>query len=155
MVADMNKIGTSDRIDAKRRLAGAELLRTIDAIGFNASTAAWMRNTPTERWFYVLATTMIDTQGPLWIYDRLMKVFGKIQLPEGITPLDIHIVSPDEDFIRNMPVSVDSGINEMYDTKWDGKIMPDMVVYRLVQHRLGASDTATQFNEHVNRLLAA
>lgn len=81
-------------LDAERKAAGAALLALTDKVGFHAYAAAWVYNRTTENWLFVLVSPMVDTRGPRWIYERLLRAFRVCPLPEGITPLDIFVVSP-------------------------------------------------------------
>lgn len=78
----------------ERWTAGEEILELTDSLGFNAQAAGWIYEPENAQWKYYLITTMVDEQGPRWIYSRLLKVFAKVNLPPGITPLDIYIASP-------------------------------------------------------------
>ena len=81
-------------IDDVRLKSGRELLALTDAIGFGAYAAAWVYDRSTSVWRYVLSTPMLQSHGPAWVYERLLKVFNKIELPEGICPLDIFVIDP-------------------------------------------------------------
>lgn len=81
-------------LDQERLSAGQEILRLTDQVGFGAYAAAWAYDRTTGRWRYVLSTPMLKSQGPRWVYDRLLKVFTRLPLPEGITPLDIFVIDP-------------------------------------------------------------
>jgi hypothetical protein len=66
----------------------------MDEIGFDALAAAWIHDRQTGKWCYLLSTPMILTKGPIWIYERLARVFRHRPLPPGVSPLDITVIDP-------------------------------------------------------------
>jgi hypothetical protein len=82
-------------LDQQRMLAGLEILRLTDQLGFDAYAAAWLHDRPSGLWRYLLVTPMLDTKGALWVHDRLLRAFIKRPLPAGITPLDIFVIEPE------------------------------------------------------------
>ncbi len=82
-------------VDEARTDAGKRILDMTDAVGFDAHAAGWIHDRPTASWRYLLSTPMLKSEGPLWIYSRLMKVFRHTPLPEGVSPLDIFVIDPD------------------------------------------------------------
>jgi hypothetical protein len=143
-------------LDEQRRLSGAALLAMTDDVGFQAAAAAWVL-TDSGRWQYLLATPMVDRMGPRWIYDRLVRVFQKLRLPPGITPLDIFVASPDEAWIAGLPIEVDrsSGGVDFYNNHVNGVAIPSMVIYRLLPKPRQAQDPSLRFDAKVKQLLAA
>ena len=89
-----------------RREAGYRLLELTDRVGFDALGAGWGFTEATQSWRFYLFTELTDTKGPLWVWERLLKAFSKLDLPPGITPLDIRVASPDEWLYRLIPVKI-------------------------------------------------
>ncbi len=89
-------------LDSERWVAGKEILAMTDRLGFVAPACAWIFMPETEAWRFYLITPMLDEQGPRWIHDRLIKVFNKVDLPSGITPLDIFVGSPRDKLFRHV-----------------------------------------------------
>jgi hypothetical protein len=81
-------------LDAERKAAGLDILRLTDEFGFDAFSAAWLHDRPSQLWRYLLVTPLLDTKGPIWVHARLLRVFKRCPLPAGITPLDIFVVDP-------------------------------------------------------------
>ena len=92
-----------------RDVAGRRIIEMTDSVGFDATGAGWGFTKATETWRFYLFTTMADTKGPLWIWERLVKAFSRLPLPEGITPLDIVVASPNEALYRSFPVKLATG----------------------------------------------
>ena len=91
----------------ERRDAGYELLKLTDRVGFDAVGAGWGFSQATQSWRFYLFTELTDAKGPLWVWERLLKAFTKLNLPPGITPLGIVVASPNEWLYRSMPVKLD------------------------------------------------
>ena len=85
----------------ERHDAGHDLLRLIDRVGFDAIGVGWGYSEEGKSWRFFLFTEMTDTKGPLWIRERLLKAFSKLDLPPGMTPLDIVVASPNEWLYRS------------------------------------------------------
>lgn len=77
-----------------RAAAGRAILALTDRAGFGAYAAAWVHDAETDRWIYILVTPMLKSRGPRWIYDRLLRLFHRYPLPDGVTPLDIYAIDP-------------------------------------------------------------
>ncbi len=136
------------------------MLKLTDEVGFSATGAAWVHDRDSNRWHYLLVTPMIDSKGPRWVYERLLKVFAKLPLPPGITPLDITIASPREEFFRQFPVKTLASESfgtaaHLRDHIFNGVFVDEMTLYRMVPMGNGAGDRARTFESKVNQLLAA
>ena len=149
-------------VDDSRRDAGFHLLQKTDAIGFNAIGAGWYRATGSERWRYFLITPMIDSKGPKWVYERLMDALRVLEFPEGIKPLEIHLVSPRESRFYNLKKRLQvpqmSGNKNLFHAS-DRSVrdfgIDAIVIYRLNDDDRRAGDTARAFDTNVRKLLAA
>lgn len=79
-------------VDQARLDAGQAILELTDSFGFDALAAGWLHDKPTDAWRYFLVTPMLKSNGPEWIYSRLLRIFRKFPLPAGISPLDIYVI---------------------------------------------------------------
>ncbi len=122
--------------------AGLEILRITDGLGFDTQAAGWIFLPEGEQWRYYLITPMVDEKGPRWIYERLLKVFAKMTLPPGISPLDIFVGSPKDPLFRGL---VKAGLGEQIETAQQ-QLPPGALV------RLAVADVRTE-NLHVARAL--
>lgn len=166
-------VGAMDYRDVEpgveRWSAGLEILGLTDRLGFAAQAAGWIYAPEHDLWRYYLITPMVDEQGPRWIYERLLKVFGKVTLPPGITPLDIYIGSPRDALYRTLEAA---GMNQRFAETGgnypktppmrldiDGlEIAPGVVVARALLYRLEAKPEKPHpklFDRRVRQLLAA
>ena len=157
-----------------RDIAGRRIIEMTDSVGFDATGAGWAFTKATGTWRFYLFTTMADTKGPRWIWERLVKAFSKLPLPEGITPLDIVVASPNEALYRSFPVKVatgtlgvgaradvgesgegdgdESGAPSDIDIFWLLRSRPEAALVRSVALRNAA---AQRFDTKVRQLLAA
>jgi len=83
------------KIDPTRQAAGREILNLTDRFGFDAFAAGWLYDRCTKVWRYLLVTPILNTHGPDWIYNRLLRIFRHHPLPAGVTPLDIYVIDPE------------------------------------------------------------
>jgi hypothetical protein len=96
----------TDQVDDRTR-AGREIVQTMDQMGLGVEGAIWIQHESVQRWAFHLFTPLVDTMGPRWIYERLLKVFQKVPLPDGLTPLDVVVRSPSERWFQALPIYID------------------------------------------------
>ena len=92
------------KLPEERRDAGVSLLALVDRVGFDAVGAGWGYTDESQSWRFYLFTELTDTKGPLWVWERLLKAFSKLDLPTGMTPLDVVVASPAEWLYRTQMV---------------------------------------------------
>jgi hypothetical protein len=164
MVDETKKLGAVNiDLGSERLQSGAALLALTDRVDFGAVGAAWMFAMEEQRWKFMLFTPMVDSRGPLWIYQRLLQVFSKLDLPEGITPLDIIVGSPREMFYRQFPYrsrlpkdgnSIINMTKALPASVIGGIIFGSIVMYRMEEWHEDV-DVSEQFDSQVKALLAA
>lgn len=148
-------------LDDIRRTSGAALLRMADDVGFDALGAGWVLDETAGRWWYLLVSPMIDSKGPRWVYERLLALFAKLHLPEGISPLDIRIASPREEGFRQFPIRVDgtpegaSSATEIRDLLIGTMHISAMYLYRMRPLGQSSGDRARRFDARYRELMAA
>jgi hypothetical protein len=156
------------KLDPTREAAGAQLLAMTDRVGFHAYAAAWVRNRDTDAWHFVLVSPMVETRGPKWIYERLLRVFRVVPLPEGITPLEIHVVGPGLEShifgplrggiaVRSAPGSAPEHAAIFKDVRIDNVVIGDglAAIYRRLPERDRRRDPSNVFDKGVRALEAA
>lgn len=79
-------------VDDARLAAGLEILRVVRQLKFPVSMAGWIFGQEDARWRLYLASPAVLSQGPRWVYERLLKVFRVYPLPAFLSPLDIVVV---------------------------------------------------------------
>jgi hypothetical protein len=150
--------GRSVVLTEERRTAGYDILKLTDDVGFKASGAAWVWQADSDHWHYLLVSHMIDSEGPIWVYKRLMQVFRKYQLPSIISPLDIKIASPREVNYRDFGFVIDHGSdnpNVFTDLSINKLGIDYMAVYRMTPLPRNAGERTRQFDAKVSELMTA
>jgi hypothetical protein len=148
-------------LDETRRESGSALLKLTDEVGFGALGAAWVYNREADRWWFLLVSPMVDTKGPLWIYQRFLQIFQKWQMPDGITPMDIRVASPKEEFFRSFPIKSMPAADQMGITiELANMAINDMTIDRMSIYRMNAlapkaPDNSRLFDLRVRQFLAA
>ncbi|WP_010517811.1 hypothetical protein [Komagataeibacter oboediens] len=149
----------------ERRLAGFRVYQILDEIGLKPNVAAWVYDRESDYWWYMVATPLIDTVGPQWVFDRLLKAFQKIKLPDEVTPLDICLMSPNEAHVSKilkmhnfeakgnkeqaflMFNSADLDIDDMH--------YDNVLAYRISKRREVVQTVVRRFDKKVAQLIAA
>lgn len=157
-----------DTIDEARREAGRAILKLTDDVGFDAYAAGWLHDRTTDVWRYLLVTPMLKTQGPRWIYDRLLRVFQHCPLPEGVSPVDIFVLDPEVETAvfgpplvemdeRDLPAGITATLSQ--DVSLGGFLVRDgsVTLFRRVpiQLRKSTRNPARRFDMRVRQLEAA
>ena len=144
-------------LDDLRRDSGEKLLTLTDEFGFAALGAAWVYDRDAERWWYLLVSPMIDSQGPAWVYERLVALFRKLRLPEGISPLDIRIASPNETGFRRIAtvLRVDGTAHAFRNIEIAGIDIASIHVYRMGPDDGQSDDRTSRFDARYQELMVA
>jgi hypothetical protein len=87
--------------------AGKRLLEVTDRLGMRAQGAAWIYDSALEEWRYYLVTSLIDTIGRRKVYELLLTAFEHVDLPEGLTMVDVYLGSPSDAFFRLVASAID------------------------------------------------
>ncbi len=144
-------------LDQLREDSGEALLALTDEFGFAALGAAWVYDVEAERWWYLLVSPMIDTKGPAWVYRRLVALFDKLHLPDGISPLDIRIASPQETTIRTLAsvIRVTGSRVPFAGNRINGTSISAMLIYRMLPDDGQVGEQARRFDARYQELMAA
>ncbi len=148
-------------LDPRRLEAGRALLARTDALGFGAIGVAWVHSTDADCWWFMLVSPMVVTKGPQWLYERLGRVCAKWQLPEGMTPLDIRIVSPYEALYRQIPLQLGAAAPdigtaiELTDATVGDVPIDQAFFYRAKPASRRRTDPSGRFDRKVRQLIAA
>ncbi len=78
----------------ERQTAGQAVLALTDRVGFDAYAAAWVFDAESGAWRFVLSTPMLGLRGPEWVYSRLLRAFRRLEMPRGMSPLDVFVIDP-------------------------------------------------------------
>src|ERR1700730_3167092 len=82
--------------------AGRKLLAALDNTGLQAQGAGWIFDHELGDWRFMVATSLVDSMGRLWVYKHLVKVMAKLEIPDDLTIADIHLMGTDNPLFRMM-----------------------------------------------------
>ena len=144
-------------LDHARTRLGEQVLEHADRIGLAATGAAWIRDASTDGWILELATPMLDSHGPAWLYQRLATIFSKMPLPQGITMLEFRLASPDEALWRLLAsvFHVDRSSVTLSGNVVNGMMLPDMLLYRALPSTKSAAQQAETLDQRYRALVNA
>ena len=125
---------TSVLVDDQRKVAGANLLRSLDTMKFPTSAAFWYRRQDTDDWTLIIASSLVRTEGPDFVYQQIQKALGELQEP-GIALMDICVVKDSEPLVqaigsdaRTSPTA-SAGVG-LYHTAVGGVYIDGVYIYR-------------------------
>jgi hypothetical protein len=111
-----------------------------------------------DHWRFLLVSHMIDSEGPRWVYQRLMRIFSKFRLPAIIRPLDIVVASPRQIEYRNFPIQKDylpGNVTIVADLTINDAPVDYMALYRMNSLPRNAGERTKAFDRRVDELTAA
>lgn len=148
---------TEIAINSDRHISVQSLLNLVDKAGFEAVGAGWILERHSKRWFFLLVSPMIDTEGPKWVYQRLLKAFRKLHLPAGITPLDIVVSSPNEQSMLSLAkaFAIDDSYVFLNNLNLFGYIIDSAAFYRMKKPTRSTAEVARSFDKTVSDFVAA
>jgi hypothetical protein len=164
MAQDEVPAGVSD----ERFDAGQRLLAAADELGLEAQGAAWIYMDDLEEWRYFLVTALVDTEGPLWVYKRLLRAFNKLAERDDFLSVDVQLASPNEVWFRAIMIMMNIvGLSSARDLGVDdSQVYADGRVYiikhfRACVYRMAPAPPAdsvrrirNKFNSKTSRVLA-
>jgi len=112
---------------------GAKLISALDASGFEVSSALWLYSSEHEDWRLIIATPLVDKEGPRATYRMVQRVLRKTGL--NLDLRRIGVVSPSDSLIQVLrrAIKTDSGISNIRFSRnvVDGIYIEDAVLYRV------------------------
>ena len=122
---------TNEMIDA-----GAELIRCLDAAGFELNAGLWLYMEEPNAWRLILASSIVTKEGPKKAYQKIQSVMSKMPEDRKVISLaNISAVGPDKPIVallRNA-VKTDNGISGVRFTRnaVNGQYIEDSYIYRM------------------------
>lgn len=89
--------------------AGSRLLKELDSERTDISSALWLYFDEDARWRLLLASPIVDAQGPLAAYTRVQEALAKLPVEERPEFTDISVVSPSDERIQAIRTAVKTG----------------------------------------------
>lgn len=116
---------------AEKGLAGAQLVRDLDATRLDVRAAFWLFDTESGRWRLHLAVVQVDSWGPKRIYAKIQTL---LRGNRNLAPTEVSIVSPRHRTVRSLRSVVQTGKSlkavQPSDNVANGEFIEDALVYR-------------------------
>lgn len=114
---------------------GKAATRALDDSGFRAKAILWLYHEDAEEWRFVVATGIVDDDGPRKAYECVQKAISKGGLRDELPLRRIHVVGVKDPLVRALRKLVKTGPGistiRLSNNVIDGVIIEDAVVYRL------------------------
>ncbi len=113
---------------------GGNLIRALDDAGFPVRSALWKYNPDQDEWRLIIATPLVDTDGPLDAYKKLDRILEANRPDLGLALPDIQLLSPKDRLIQLFRSAVQTG-KSISDIRFsrnviNGVYIDDALVYR-------------------------
>lgn len=88
---------------------GERLIRALDEADFQVHSALWFYLPESDKWRFIIASPLIDKEGPIKAYTCLRQKLANLSPSIGTSLKDISIVSPNDDLIKLLKVAISTG----------------------------------------------
>jgi hypothetical protein len=110
---------------------GERLLRALDSAPFPVTTALWYLSA--ETWRYVLATPVVDRDGPREAYRQVNEVMRSNNIPMSLS--DVTVVSPKDPLVALIGAAVHTGPTDVSGVRFTANtinhvFIEDAYIYR-------------------------
>jgi hypothetical protein len=121
--------------------AGEELLAALDATGLQAQGAAWIFSHELGDWRFVVATSLIESVGRLWVYKQLSRVIARLNMPDSLTIADVHLIGTSTPMFEAMArlIHIEGGLARFANCIINEQLF-DAAIYRWARQPLSAPD---------------
>lgn len=87
--------------------AGKRLTEALDSASFEVVASLWFYDAESGEWRLIIASPVVDQQGPLEAYRVVQKVLGVNT--GGLTLNDISVVSPTHNLVKLLGIALKTG----------------------------------------------
>ena len=116
--------------------AGEALLNKLDETEFDVKAALWFYMQDSEEWRLILASPVVDTDGPKKAYEKVQSQLQKLNGRSELTLRNISLVSPSDNLIKALKSVINTGkaISNIRLTRnvINGVFIEDAYIYRLM-----------------------
>lgn len=88
---------------------GASLVERIVQEGVPLEAAFWLYHEDFDGYRLMLATPIVDEDGRLAAYQRILPIVRSFDKPLSIEPTDVSVLSPADPFVRNLKRAFSTG----------------------------------------------
>jgi hypothetical protein len=115
--------------------AGRRLTQALDAADFGVVASLWLYDPESDEWRLIIASRLVDDEGPLGAYRRVQKVLEAPELA-NLSLSDISVVSPDHHLIRLLGLALKTGPEvsgiRFTRNRINDQFVEDAYIYRLM-----------------------
>jgi len=88
---------------------GKKLVEALDKANFPVHSALWFYLSESDEWRFIVASSLVDENGPKDAYTQIQRVLAKLSKPFGISLKNISVVSPNDDLIQLLRITISTG----------------------------------------------
>lgn len=116
---------------------GKKLIEALDKADFQVEAAIWFYLTDSGEWRLLIASPLVEKEGPKKAYSLIQRVLSKSLPPLGISLKDISVVSPKHHLISLLRIAIGStgpGISDIRLTRnvINNTLIEDAYIYRIL-----------------------
>ncbi|MEX1253352.1 MAG: hypothetical protein WEE64_03335 [Dehalococcoidia bacterium] len=112
---------------------GNDLVKALDASRFEVDAAYWYYLSDPDRWRLIIASPIVDREGPRKAYDRILTVLEGMPSPK-IAFDQVSVVSPRDHVVRSLSRAAKTGPEtagmRISRSTIDGVFVEDAYIYR-------------------------
>ena len=114
--------------------AGEKLTQALDDAKFEVVASLWFYDPDTDEWRLIIASPLVDREGPLHAYREIQKALGALQ-QKYVSLSDISAVSPNHDLIKLLRIALKTGAGisgiRFTRNRINDQFIEDSYIYRL------------------------
>jgi len=88
---------------------GKELIEALDKAGFQVQAAMWFYFTDSDEWRLLIASPLVEENGPKKAYSFIQSVLTQLSPPTAISLKDISTLRPEHHLISLLRVAIHTG----------------------------------------------
>ncbi len=117
--------------------AGKNLVNFLEKKGIEIAAALWYYSEESEVWRLMIATPLYDNLGPKEIYEKIQSILNEAGVSPRISIIDVTIVSPKDEIIRDIRSAVKIRSNE--GVRFSRSVLGRSYIYDALIYRSGSS----------------
>ena len=116
--------------------AGRIFTESLDAAGFRAVASFWLLDEETGEWRLIIATPMVDAEGPKSAYRRVQDILREHSELSQLKLSDISVVSPNYELVKLLRLALRTGKGitgiRFSKNRINDRFIEDAYIYRLM-----------------------
>ncbi|KPK77958.1 MAG: hypothetical protein AMJ79_01570 [Phycisphaerae bacterium SM23_30] len=117
---------------------GKTLLRVLDKAGINIPAAFWFYQSDSENWRLMIASPIVDKDGPIASYKKILSAMKKTEKITDIAFDDITLMSPSNDTVKLLSKVIKTSAKATDNIRFTNNainnvIIEDALIYRMTK----------------------